>query len=270
VRGVEVDTAYFTGNYAPEVSVDGCHETADDADMEVCSAAYNAWHEVLGVRECGPSRRHAWTVRGRASEKAVTHVRLRMYPDGGIARFRLYGTVVPVWPVDQSQPIELSATGMGGLAVSWSDQHFGSPSNLLLPGRGKDMGDGWETKRSRGEHVDWAVIQLGARGFVHRLVVDTAFFRGNFPRAVQVEALDIGEMDGTAKVPDDGDKRWRLFLPETKMAADKEFEFKEEVASNKSEAVTHLRLIMIPDGGVKRLRAFGMRALQTSASKEAC
>jgi allantoicase len=93
---------------------------------------------------------------------AFTHVRLQMYPDGGIARFRLYGNVVPAWPEDPAAIVDLAHVANGGLAVSCSDQHFGTKDNLLLPGRGEDMRDGWETKRSRGgSHVDWGYRQTG-------------------------------------------------------------------------------------------------------------
>ena len=111
-----------------------------------------------------------------------------MYPDGGIARFRLYGVAVPVFPESSDAVFELSATVMGGVATSCSDQHFGTKDNLLLPGRGKDMGDGWETKRTRGEHVDWTIVRLGAKGEIDHIVIDTAHFRGNFPQKVQVFA----------------------------------------------------------------------------------
>jgi allantoicase len=118
-----------------------------------------------------------------------------MYPDGGIARFRLFGTVVPVFPADKSQIVDLAHVANGGLAVAVSDQHFGKASNLLLPGRGIDMGDGWETTRSRGgDHVDWVVVRLGAEGTIEKAVVDTAHFKGNYPKMVKLEATNSQEV----------------------------------------------------------------------------
>ena len=117
-----------------------------------------------------------------------------MFPDGGIARFRVFGTVVPVFP-ESSTTIDLAHVGNGGLTVAYSDQHFGKASNLLLPGRGMDMGDGWETRRSRGgDHCDWVVVKLGARGVIEKVVVDTAHFKGNFPKMVKVEATNSEEV----------------------------------------------------------------------------
>jgi len=112
-----------------------------------------------------------------------------MYPDGGIARFRLFGIVVPVFP-GKSKTVDLAHVANGGLAVAFSDQHFGKASNLLLPGRGIDMGDGWETRRSRGgDHVDWVVVKLGAEGTIEKAVIDTAHFKGNYAKMVKLEAL---------------------------------------------------------------------------------
>jgi allantoicase len=113
-----------------------------------------------------------------------------MFPDGGIARFRLFGVVVPVFP-ESATTVDLAHVANGGLAVAYSDQHFGRASNILLPGRGVNMGDGWETRRSRGpDHCDWVVVKLGAEGVIKKVVVDTAHFRGNFPKMVKLEATN--------------------------------------------------------------------------------
>ncbi|MCJ1390379.1 Allantoicase [Xylographa bjoerkii] len=256
-KGVEINTAFFNGNEAPVISVDGCYETAEGADSVVAEKGYNGWSEVLGKRPCGPSQRQAWKLEGQ--NDSITHVRLRMWPDGGIARFRLYGEAVPVWPSDPTQEIELSAAVMGGVAESCSDQHFGGKENLLLPGRGIDMGDGWETKRSRSQgHTDWVIVKLGARGKVSRIVIDTAHFRGNFPQGVMVEAADF---EGN-NVVTHGDSAWSELLPVQKVGPDQEFEFGRNVLLKVEERVfTHMKLTIIPDGGVKRFRVFGTRAL---------
>jgi allantoicase len=145
---------------------------------------------ILHRCECGPSQRHLWLL-PEPTKKSYTHVKLSQYPDGGIARFRLFGIVAPVFPGDKSKTIDLAHVANGGLAVAFSDQHFGKASNLLLPGRGIDMGDGWETRRSRGgEHVDWVVVKLGAEGTIEKVVVDTAHFKGNYPKMVKLEATN--------------------------------------------------------------------------------
>ncbi|KAK3207776.1 hypothetical protein GRF29_96g350295 [Pseudopithomyces chartarum] len=197
VAGVEIDTAFFNGNHAPEIAVEGCFVTNEAEEEAVTRPDFSGWETVLGKQECGPSQRHGWVL-DALTEKAYTHVRLLMYPDGGIARFRLFGVALPVFPSAADAIFELSATVMGGVAVSCSDQHFGTKDNLLLPGRGVDMGDGWETKRTRGPHVDWTIVKLGTTGEIDNIVIDTAHFRGNFPQKVQVFAglFEEGKVPG--------------------------------------------------------------------------
>ena len=252
VQGVEVDTAYFSGNNAPAISVEGCFNQDDDTVIS-WKGGKGQWEPIVGVEECGPSQRFGWKLKV-PTEKQYTHVRLNMYPDGGIARFRLFGHAVPVFPEDKSAIFDLAAAQNGGVAIACSDQHFGTKDNLLLPGRGKDMGDGWETARTRSkDHVDWAIIKLGAPGYINNFVVDTAHFRGNFPQSVIVQGID---WTGNGQ-PGTEDGGWQEVVPRTKTGPDHEH----EVACSTPDArLTHVKLIMIPDGGIKRLRAFGTRA----------
>lgn len=252
VDGVEVDTAFFSGNHAPFISVEGCF-SLDDAEVLSWKGSRGGWEPILGVRECGPSQRFAWKL-ARPTEKRYTHVRLNMYPDGGIARFRLFGHAVPVFPDNKDAILDLAAAQNGGVAVSCSDQHFGTKDNLILPGRGKDMGDGWETKRSRGkDHVDWAVIRLGAPALIQRLVVDTAFFRGNFPQKIKVDAIEWND----AGVPPSTAEAWQEIVEPSKTGPDQEHEYASKI---QDKPFTHVKLTMIPDGGVKRIRVFSKRA----------
>lgn len=257
VEGVEVDTAFFSGNHAPFISVEGCFRPEDDADATVLSwkGERGGWETILGLRECGPSQRFGWKL-DKPTGKPYTHVRLNMYPDGGIARFRLFGHAVPVFPEDKDAVFDLAAAQNGGVAVSCSDQHFGTKDNLILPGRGKDMGDGWETKRSREKgHVDWVIIRLGALGFIQKVVVDTAYFRGNYPQSVKVDAIEWKEGEG--EPPADA-QAWEEVVERSKTGPDREHEFASNV---QSRPFSHVKLTMIPDGGVKRLRVFAKRAI---------
>lgn len=251
VRGVEIDTAFFDGNHAESIAVQGCFERGEGADEKVVQDGYDGWMEVLRTRDCGASKRHGWTV--TTSTRPVTHVRLLMFPDGGIARFRFYGQAIPLLPSLRDVEVELSAAVMGGVAVACSDEHFGTRTNLLLPGRGEDMGDGWETKRSREpQHEDWVLVCLGARGAINRIVVDTAHFRGNFPKAVKVEAANIGAGGEKQKV------NYVDILGLQDLGPDREHEFGEDVLRNiKDRTYTHVKMTIVPDGGVKRFRVFG-------------
>lgn len=178
-----------------------------------------------------------------------------MWPDGGIGRFRLYGDAVPVFPQDTEAIFDLAACVNGGIAMRCSDQHFGTKDNLILPGRGVDMGDGWETKRSRGVHIDWTIIKLGAPGEITKLVVDTAHFRGNFPQKVQVFAAAGPEE------PDANDaSKWTQILSPQPCGPDKEHDYEGAALLDVvGKTYAFVKLVIIPDGGVKRFRVFGKR-----------
>lgn len=244
IIGCEVDTAFFNGNHAPHISVEAVN-VSDEAELENASLE---WETVVEKTECGPSQRHFFVREEGLTQNSYTHFRLKMYPDGGIARFRLYGTVVPVLPKDVSTVLDMASVKNGGVSIRVSDQHFGSADNLLLPGRGHDMSDGWETKRSRTPgHVDWVVIKLGAATSIQQIVVDTAHFRGNFPQKVNLKGFN-GET-----APSYDSDLWTELVGDSKTGPDKEHEY----AISDSKPYTHVLLTIIPDGGVKRVRVFG-------------
>ncbi|KAL0638804.1 Allantoicase [Maublancomyces gigas] len=261
VHGFEVDTAFFNGNHAPAVTVEGAFIKSGNPD------ASTAWDLILSKQECGPSQRHVWQLE-KPTAKAYSHVRLNMFPDGGIARFRLYGNVVPIFPSNPEAIIDLAHVSSGGLAIACSDQHFGTKDNLLLPGRGKDMGDGWETKRSRQPgHMDWVIVKLGAPGYVEEIVVDTIHFRGNYPQAVEIYAMNAGSGHSVAADA----KSWDKIVPTHPCEADKEHSFSVKLLQGvPRKIVTHVKMVIIPDGGVKRLRVYGRRVIdrRLSTSRE--
>ncbi|KAK2740198.1 Allantoicase [Myotisia sp. PD_48] len=264
VEGVEIDTAYFVGNYGESVLVEGAFcPTSPEAD-QILQQTFSRWETFLPLQPCGPSMRQAWKLSEPTTP--LTHVRVRMYPDGGFARIRLYGHALPPsLPASDDIPVEeLSSALMGGLVLSASNQHYTPASNLLLPGRGLNMGDGWETARSRVEgHVDWVIVKLGLPGSVVKVVVDTKDFRGNFPRAVRVDCISWQKWQNSYN---DGPlfdhPGWsELVKGEKRCKADTEHLFEGENDLNPTDegGITHVKLTVIPDGGVKRFRVFGKR-----------
>lgn len=234
IAGCEVDTAFFDGNHAPTISVDAIYSDSDNVKEDD-----GKWQEVISRNDCGPSRKQFF-IRDQLTSDKFTHIKLKMYPDGGIARLRLFGRVEP--PLEPESSIDLASSLNGGVAIDRSDQHFGSADNLLLPGRGKDMSDGWETKRSRVKgHTDWVIVQLGKRSQkIDTIVVDTAHFRGNFPQFVRVEGSGpSGSLE---------------LVSLTKTGPDREHKFD----IGKDCLIDTVKLTLIPDGGVKRLRVFGL------------
>ena len=273
IQGVEVDTGFFHGNYGEKAELQGTYAPVDSGvtDEQIADPSFNGWTTILPPQPCGPSQRRAWKLNDYdpSNPKPYTHVRLLMYPDGGFARLRLYGHAIPPPAPEHinsaEAPIEeLSSALLGGLALSASNQHYTPISNLIRPGRGKDMGDGWETARSRiPGYTDWAIFQLGLPGSVAKIVVDTKDFRGNFPRAVRVHGLLEGSV-AAGEVPAHDHPDWIPLLSGDKFCkADTEhvYEGAELAAGGEdTRTFTHMKLTLIPDGGVKRFRIFGRRA----------
>ncbi|MCC6554790.1 MAG: allantoicase [Polyangiaceae bacterium] len=262
VRGALVDTTHFKGNAPEEVSLEGIE--APDTATARALLEDPGWIELLPRTRVKPDFPNALPLPSPTGR--VTHVRLRIHPDGGVARLRVYGVVRPeprvFW---RPGSIDLAAIEHGGTIAAASDQFFGPPSNLLLPGRGVNMGDGWETKRRRTPGSDWCVIRLGRRGVVERVELDTHFFKGNAPQATLIEALDEaalepGALEALLRAP----SGWRTLLSKTPIVQHR----RHVLEPDRPMAATHLRVHIFPHGGVNRLRVFG-HALDTPEERRA-
>jgi allantoicase len=254
VAGFEIDTRHFTGNYPPS------------AEVEVCSSAEKVpgdeapWRQAtLRVFLQGNHR----TYFPITDDKPVTHVRLHIFPDGGVARLRVWGAVAKDWSaVDPEERIDLLAMENGGRGIIANDEHYGAVENLTAPGRGVNMGDGWETRRRREPGHDWAVLKLGAAGRIEEVQVDTAHFKGNYPDRCFLQAA--AEASGTPDEIGAASGSWPILLPEMKLEADKVHVFSDGIAD--LGPVRFVRLNIIPDGGVSRLRIIGTVARKVAGS----
>ncbi len=240
VRAVDIDTAFFLGNHPPFASVDAIH--APGASPEALRDELE-WTEIVPTV---PLRRGSQNLAATVRDGVWTHLRLHIYPDGGVARLRAYGDPAPV---ACEGPVDLACATSGGRAVACSDAFFASMDNLLLPGRAPHMGGGWETRRSRPPGEDWIIVQLRP-GRIDRIHVDTAFFKGNFPDRCAVEAIHWpgAPPDALVRSPD-----WVPIVPTTKLRADAVH----PLTPTDAGPWTHLRLRIYPDGGVSRLRVYG-------------
>jgi allantoicase len=248
IRGVDVDTNHFAGNQPEGCSIDACHLPGATTPAALRDAA---WVLVLPQRPLGPGARHLFEIN---EDRPFTHVRLNIYPDGGIARLRVHGEV----EVDYSRAkgsLDLAALAWGGIVLGASDQHFGRGENLLMPGRARNMGDGWETRRRRGPGHDWAVVRLGTAGRLDRVEIDTHHFKGNFPESASLEGVSAPQA-GLEDLLTAGHE-WSVVVPRTKLSADKRHVFKRLADRG---PFTHVRLAIFPDGGVSRLRIHGRPA----------
>lgn len=247
IKGLDIDTSFFTGNYPPSASVDACY--SPDGDPTEATE----WQEILPSQSLQGDSHHEHIV---DNEQVFTHVRLNIYPDGGVARLRVYGLPSVDWDKTAADvEVDLAALENGGRALACSDEHFGKKANILRPGRGENMGDGWETARRRTPGNDWVIVALGHPGTINKVAIDTAHFKGNFPDSCSIQAAYV--QGGTDDQVATQSLFWRELLPSQKLAADSIHEFSDQV--NDIGAITHVRLNIFPDGGISRLRLFGFK-----------
>ena len=243
VHGVVVDTAHFRGNYPPEISVEAACADGYPSPAELAGMA---WQTLVGRTGARGDTANSYAV---ADRHRWTHVRLSIYPDGGVARFRVHGEVLPD-PAFLAGTIDLAAMENGGKVIGCSDEFYSSPGNLILPGRARVMGDGWENARRRGPGNDYVVVALAAAGRLRQVEIDTSYFVGNAPGWVRLLAADQSSASLGSAVPADS---WWEVLPETRVQPDTRHRF----LTGSPRAVTHVRLDVIPDGGLARLRVLG-------------
>ena len=250
IRGLDIDTSHFTGNFPPEASVEACISDAETPDETA------GWQEILPRKALQGDAHHFVDVH---DDHAFTHVRLHIYPDGGVARLRIYGEVTPDWSgIASDSSLDLFALENGGRAITCNDEHFGSMHNLNMPGRGINMGDGWETARRREPGNDWVVLALGRPGIIERVEIDTAHFKGNYPDRASLQAAMASNSDPGSIEKESSD--WPELLPQQKLEMDAQHSFADEL--NSLGVVSHVRLSIFPDGGISRLRIFGRTSQQ--------
>lgn len=261
VTGVDIDTNHFLGNNPAYASVDAAASV--DPRSSLLSLPGGArgprgpkapggpqWTEILARVPLKPGSQNLFPV---ADSRRWTHLRLNIFPDGGVARFRAYGSVLPDWEKLAGKPVDLAGVANGGVVVAASDMFFGSKENLILPGRALTMGEGWETRRRRGAGHDWAVVRLGRPGAIRSIEVDTNHFKGNYPDRCSIDVLDEGAPAVDALnahlLP------WREIVPVTGLSPHNRRRF--AIPAKAAPRAAYVRLNIYPDGGVSRLRVVG-------------
>ena len=250
IRGLLIDTAFFRGNYPESCSVEACSARAD-ATVEELLGPETRWVEILPRAALRGNDKHLFPV---DSPHRFTHLRFHIHPDGGVARLRAHGEVVPDWRRlgRGGAEIDLAASENGGRVPACSDMFFGVRHNLIAPGRAPNMGDGWETKRRRGPGFDWALVELAAEGTLSRIEIDTNHFKGNYPDTAMLEGVHA---PGATVEELQSHPGWREILPRRKLQASTRHLYDEELKDR--GPFTHVRLNIYPDGGVSRLRIHG-------------
>ncbi|MFV2018176.1 allantoicase [Micromonospora sp. LOL_023] len=243
VRAVLIDTAFFTGNYPPYAAVDGCDLAGYPGPAELAAAQ---WTPLVPRTALAGDAQVVVAVDAPARQ---THVRLTIFPDGGVARLRVYGEPVPD-PTMLTEVLDLAAVEHGARVEACSDRFYGSPQQMLLPGPARTMGEGWETARRRDDGNDWVQVRLCASGVIEFVEVDTSHFKGNAPAAARLRGVDASVADSADPADSAG---WSDLLPTTALQPDTRHRFR----LDRPRPATHVRLDIFPDGGLARLRCYG-------------
>jgi allantoicase len=233
VAGVLIDTAHFTGNYPPRASIDGAAVEGHPSIDELTKAD---WQPLMSLSDLAGNTHNHFPV---YSDRRVTHVRLNIHPDGGVARLRVHGFALADPRLLDVGPVDLAALENGGQVTAVSNEFYGGPGQLISPGLARSMGEGWETARRRDHGNDWVELALACEGVVALAELDTSYFLGNAP--------------GTAAVTGIGPDGEMTLLPRTRLQPDTRHRF----VIDRAPAVQKVRLDVYPDGGMARLRLWG-------------
>jgi allantoicase len=243
IKGIEIDTSHFTGNFPPAASIDACRVDIDPDEQ-------TEWTELIPRSDLEGDSQQFFAVDDLNS---WSHIRLNIYPDGGIARLRVYGEPEQQQADnDRDQWVDLASSDVGGSALECNNMHFGDMGNLLSTRPVANMGDGWETRRRRHPGNDWVILKLGRKGRICRIEVDTAFFRGNYPARCSLRGASPGDHADLVKESAD----WKQILPPAGLGPDQLHIFENQLRD--IGHVSHVRLDIYPDGGVARLRLLGV------------
>jgi len=248
IRSIVVDTAFFTGNYPQACSADACSLTGYPSAEEVADGpGPGGWQQIVPRGLLTGDARHSFTV---SSGRRFTHVRLNIFPDGGVARLHVHGEVVPDPALLEGITVDLAALENGGDIVACSDEFYSSPRNVISPGLSRVMGEGWETRRRRKPGHEWLVVRLAGRGVIDLAEIDTSRYRGNQPEAASLQTMDAGDEVTSGSLA--AESGWHDLLPRVRLLPDTPHRFRLH-----GTPATHVRLNIFPDGGVARLRLYG-------------
>ena len=244
IFNVDIDTTHFSGNQPTYASLEACYSNKRPNNKL-------RWTAILNKKKLGPNKNHNFKIKNKS---IFTHIKLNIFPDGGVARLRVYGEVEIKKINFGNKLINLTSVLNGASIVGCNNEHFGRAENVLAPGKGKNMGDGWETRRSRGKNFDWLILKCATEGKISKIQIDTHHFKGNYPDMCSLQAAYLnGKISAKSIV--NKSKKWKLLLNKVKLHAHKKHNFQNKLMRNKK--VNYIKINIFPDGGISRIRVFG-------------
>ncbi len=244
INKIDFDTSYFNGNQPSMVSLEGCNSKTDKIKNF-------RWEKIVGKIKTKANSHHLVKVK---SHSIYTHLKLNIFPDGGIARLRLYGSISQKNIKFNNKKINLASILNGASVVACNNEHFGKTENILAPGKAKNMGDGWETRRRRNKGLDWVILNTVKGKEIKDIEVSTHHFKGNYPSSCSVQATYLSKKTSNKKIVKHSNK-WKFLLNKSNLSANKSHKFKNKLMKNNK--INYVKINIIPDGGISRFRMYG-------------
>ena len=245
ISKVDIDTSFFNGNQPMHVSLEACFTKNNIPNKKI------RWNKLLNNKRTKANSHHLFNIK---SKTVFSHVKLNIFPDGGIARLRLYGSIDINKIKFNEKIINLTSVLNGASIIACNNEHFGKAENILAPGFGKNMGDGWETRRSRGKNFDWLILKCATAGKVKKIQIDTHHFKGNFPDTCTLQASLITKSKAPKAIVKNS-KKWKFLLSKVKLKGHKKHNFQNTLMKNTK--INYVKINIFPDGGISRIRLFG-------------
>ena len=244
ISKIDIDTSYFSGNQPTKVSLHAC------VSKKKLPNKNSKWITILKKKPTKANSHHFFNIKNKS---IFTHIKLNIFPDGGVARIRIYGSM-KILKNFTGKVLNLTSVLNGATPIACNNEHFGRAENILATGMGKNMGDGWETRRSRGKNFDWLIIKCAVAGKINKIQIDTHHFKGNYPDKCSIQAALIDKKISSRAIVNSS-KKWKLLLNKVKLHAHQKHNFKNNLMKDKK--VNYIKINIFPDGGISRIRVFG-------------
>ena len=243
IKKVDVDTSHFNGNQPAMISIEGANSNSNKINQL-------KWQPLLSKKKTKANSHHYFTVN---SDKVFTHIKFNIFPDGGVARLRLYGSIAKSSKL-KNKKINLASLLDGSSVIACNNEHFGKAENILAPGKAKNMGDGWETRRRRGKGFDWLILNSLDGKEIDKIEISTHHFKGNFPSHCSLQAAYLPNSKNSKQIVKSS-ITWKYLLKDAKLSANKVHVFKNNLM--KKDKINFIKINIFPDGGISRFRIYG-------------
>ena len=244
ISKIDVDTSHFNGNQPAMISVEGAQSISNKINQL-------KWITLIPKKKVKADSHHFFSVKNK---KIFNYIKFNIFPDGGVARLRLYGSIAKSKKF-KNKKINLASLLDGASIIACNNEHFGKAENILAPGRAKNMGDGWETRRRRDKGHDWLILNSIDGSAIDKIEISTHHFKGNFPSHCSLQAAYLSPKSSKQIV--NSSSKWKYLLKNTKLSANKTHRFKNSLM--KKGKINHIKINIFPDGGISRFRIFGKK-----------